>query len=181
MYISIILSITIHSGTSETTRSPHNILFLKIWEDIVHETKFLILSYYTFIKKGALFFSDTSHNYYKYLLSILKFNEIANGNNNENNNNENNNKENKDNENKKNKDNNPDLNPIKLYSNMKEDRFTIVKELKDRKKKELDNRNIYELDIQKSRHYKPGIYFSNPSTPISKTPSKNDTDKKDVE
>ena len=49
------------------------------------------------------------------------------------------------------------------------------------RKKDLENRTLHELDIQKSRHYKPGIDFSNPSTPISKTSSKRDSDNNDVD
>jgi hypothetical protein len=36
------------------------------------------------------------------------------------------------------------------------------------RKRELENRSLIELDVQKSRHYKPGVDFSNPSTPVSK-------------
>jgi len=108
--INRILSISILSGTSVTTRNPLKLLLKKrvLWEDIVHVNILLIfICHYFFfnIPIKANTYSIVNRNY----------SNLTGEPNNNNDNNNNNDKKTK-------------LNPVKVYNNFKEDRLNILSE-----------------------------------------------------
>ena len=103
-------SISILSGTSETTRNPLKFFFKRrfLWEDIVHVNKFLVFICYFLFISLILCKANTNNLVFNRKYSDLK----GSPNNNDNNNN----------------DKKKFLNPVKIYENLKEDRVNLLAE-----------------------------------------------------
>ena len=107
-YLIDTISITIHTGTSETKSNHHKPMRpALLWNDIVHTVNLLTFLFVLIINKG----------FYSYLYTRRYSSNLTGG-------------PNKHNDNKDNKDNKNNLKPVKVYDNFYKDRSIILTQLK---------------------------------------------------